>query len=125
VRDDPVIAVGSEELQLPEQVTAGIDRRQALADGHVWVGRARTEPHVWSDWHHHPGHDTYVYALSGSLAVDFGDDGSERTEVLPGTFVRIAKGVVHREGNPGDVPNEGIVFRIGGGPITVNVDGPA
>ena len=39
--DEPVVAVGSEELRPPEQVTAGMDRRQAFADDPSgWDARA-------------------------------------------------------------------------------------
>ena len=56
--------------------------------------------------------------------MEFGPGGTESVEGGPGDFVRIPKGVVHREGNPGTEPNEAIVFRVGEGEVLVNVDGP-
>ena len=42
----------------------------------------------------------------------------------PGDFVLIPKGVVHREGNAGAEPTDGVIIRVGEGPVTVNLDGP-
>jgi uncharacterized RmlC-like cupin family protein len=83
-----------------------------------------TEAGAWSGWHVHPGHDTYVFQTQGRLRLEFGPDGSESVEGGPGDFVRIPRGVVHREGNPGTEANEAIVFRVGEGEVLVNVDGP-
>ncbi len=79
-------------------------RFEAYADEHVWVGRIENDAdHEASGWHMHPG---------------------ERLESEPGDFVMIPKGVVHREGNAGDEANDGIVVRLGEGPVTINVAGP-
>jgi uncharacterized RmlC-like cupin family protein len=45
-------------------------------------------------------------------------------EFDPGDFAHVPAGIVHREGNPGDSPNKGIAFRIGEGPVVVDLDGP-
>ena len=97
---------------------------EAFADDHVWAGRSRTEGGTWSGWHVHQGHDTYVFQTEGRLRLEFGPGGAESVECGPGDFVRIPKGVVHREGNPGTEPNEAIVVRVGEGELLVNVDGP-
>jgi uncharacterized RmlC-like cupin family protein len=112
-----------EELAIPAQVTPGIDRREAFADDHVWVGTIRTEAHVWSGWHVHPGHDTYGYVTEGLVRAEFDAEGNG-IEVGPGGFVLIPAGVPHREGNPGDVPNAGVLFRVGEGPVIEQLDGP-
>ena len=108
----------------PAAETPGVDRREAFADDHVWAGRSRTEAGTWSGWHVHPGHDTYVFQTEGRLRLEFGPGGTQSVEGGPGDFVRIPRGVVHREGNPGTEPNEAIVFRVGEGEVLVNVDGP-
>jgi uncharacterized RmlC-like cupin family protein len=116
--------IGSDAFHRPAAETPGVDRREAFADDHIWAGRSRTEAGVWSGWHVHPGHDTYVFQTEGRLRLEFGPGGTESVEGGPGDFVRIPKGVVHREGNPGTEPNEAIVFRVGEGEVLVNVDGP-
>ncbi len=112
-----------EELTIPALTTPGIDRREAFADEHVWVGTIATEPHTWSDWHVHPAHDTYGYVTRGRSRVEFNADG-DGVEAGPGGFVSIPAGVPHREGNPGDVPNAGVIFRVGQGPVIEPLDGP-
>ena len=112
-----------EELTIPALTTPGIDRREAFADEHVWVGTIATEPHTWSDWHVHPGHDTYGYVTQGRVRVEFDADGNG-VEAGPGGFVSIPAGAPHREGNPGDVPNAGVIFRVGHGPVIEALDGP-
>lgn len=111
------------DLMTPALTTPGIERREAFADDRVWVGTIRTEPHTWSDWHVHPGHDTYGYVTEGTIRVEFDADGNG-VDVGPGGFVLIPAGAPHREGNPGDVPNAGVIFRIGEGPVLVPLDGP-
>ena len=112
-----------EELTVPALTTPGISRREAFADQHVWVGTLETEPHTWSDWHVHPGHDTYGYVTRGVSRVEFDADG-HGVEVGPGGFVLIPAGAPHREGNPGDEPNAGVIFRVGEGPVIQPLDGP-
>ena len=121
--DRPTL-VTKDQLLGVETATPGVTRFEAFADGHVWVGRIENTPHQESDWHVHPGHDTYGHVTRGRFFVEFGSGGSERIEVAPGDFVLIPKGVVHREGNAGADPNDGVVVRVGQGPVTVNLDGP-
>jgi uncharacterized RmlC-like cupin family protein len=121
--DRPTL-IGSDAFHRPAAETPGVDRREAFADDRVWAGRSRTDAGTWSGWHVHPGHDTYVFQTKGRLRLEFGPGGAESVEGGPGDFVRIPKGVVHREGNPGTEPNEAIVFRVGEGELLINVDGP-
>lgn len=54
--------------------------------------------------------------------------GRPREEAINGLwsgFVRIPRHVVHREVNAGSVPSREVISRPGGGPLTVNVDGPS
>jgi uncharacterized RmlC-like cupin family protein len=121
--DRPTL-IGPDGFHRPAAETPGVDRREAFADDHVWAGRSRTDGGTWSGWHVHPGHDTYVFQTEGRLRLEFGPGGAESVEGGPGDFVRIPKGVVHREGNPGTEANEAIVFRVGEGEVLVNVDSP-
>ena len=116
--------VRRQDLRAAATPTPGVTRFEAFADDSVWVGRIENEPHQVSDWHVHPGHDTYAHVTDGLFFVEFGPGGSERFEIAPGDFVLIPKGVVHREGNAGSVPTVGIAVRIGGGTVSVNLDGP-
>ena len=112
-----------EELAVPALTTPGIDRREAFADDRIWIGTIRTDPETWSDWHVHPGHDTYGFVTEGIVRVEFDADGNG-IEAGPGGFVLIPAGAPHREGNPGDVPNAGVIFRVGDGPVLEPLDGP-
>ena len=76
-----------------------------------------------SDWHFHPGHDTYGYLTEGRRRVEYDAEG-DGVEIGPGGFVLIPAGVPHREGNPGDVPNAGTLFRVVEGPVLVPLDHP-
>src|SRR5215217_1114809 len=69
--DRPTL-IGPEAFHRPAAETPGVDRREAFADDHVWAGRSRTEAGVWSGWHVHPGHDTYVFQTEGRLRLEFG-----------------------------------------------------
>ncbi len=119
------ILVRGDQLRETPATTPGVSRREAFADGHVWVGRITNAPSQASRWHVHPGHDTYAYCSSGRFFVEFGPGGAERIELEPGDFGLIPRGLVHREGNAGDEPNDGVLVRVGEGPVTVNLDGPA
>ena len=96
--------VRKDELQGVATPTPGVTRFEAFADENIWVGTLANEPHQASDWHVHPGHDTYAYVTEGRFFLEFGPDGTERMEFAPGDFALIPKGVVHREGNAGASP---------------------
>lgn len=121
---DRPILVTRDELRMPASSTPGVARFEAFADEHVWVGRVENDPDQASNWHVHPGHDTYAYCIRGRFFVEFGPGGRERIEFGPGDFGLIPKGVVHREGNAGADRNEGIAVRVGQGPVIVNLEGP-
>jgi len=105
--------------------TPGMDRFTAVTSDRMWAGGARTEPGTVSAWHHHGDHESAIYVTSGSLRMEFGPGGSESFDAGPGDFVYVARGVIHRESNPGQVPAEVIVVRAGTGDSVVNVEGPA
>lgn len=100
-------------------------REQAITVDGLWSGVVLTDPGMMSGWHHHGDHDTSVYVVDGAVRVEFGPAGRQAVEAEPGDFVHVPKHVVHREGNPGATTATLVVTRAGGGPVTVNVDGPA
>jgi quercetin dioxygenase-like cupin family protein len=121
---DRPILVKQEDLRGVATPTPGVTRFEAFARENVWVGRIENEPRQASDWHVHPGHDTYAHVTQGRFFVELGPGGTERLEIAPGDFALIPKGVVHREGNAGASPTVGVAVRVGQGPVTVNLDGP-
>jgi quercetin dioxygenase-like cupin family protein len=62
-----------------------IHRRQAFAKPGLWAGLTTTEPGLVSGWHHHGGHDTIVYVISGSVAIEFGQGGRQAVQGAPAT----------------------------------------
>ncbi|HZM84853.1 MAG TPA: cupin domain-containing protein [Candidatus Limnocylindrales bacterium] len=120
----PVTAVRPAERVEGEQ-SPGMTREQAIAVPGMWAGLVRTEAHMTTGWHHHADYDTSIYVVHGLLRMEFGPGGSHTVEAGPGDFIHVPKGVVHREGNPGDQESHLVVVRAGHGPAVVNVDGPA
>jgi len=104
--------------------TPGILRREAFSAEGTWAGTATTEPGVVSAWHHHGDHETYLYVRAGRFRLESGPGGRDVLEGEAGDFVRIPARTVHRESNPAAVEAVAIVFRVGGGPVVVNVQGP-
>jgi uncharacterized RmlC-like cupin family protein len=114
----------SERTEAPGPRTPGMVREQAFIGEDRWVGFVRTEPGVWSGWHHHGDHDTYVYVVRGSIELEFGPGGRERVAGKPGDFALIPQGAVHREGTSPQEPGEAVIVRIGRGQPVINVEGP-
>lgn len=104
--------------------TPGMERREYWASQHAWAGWVRTEAGVSSAWHHHGGHDSYIYLARGSLTVDYGPGGRESVRAEGGDFVFSPAHLVHRETTSPDGDAEAFVVRIGDGPQLVNLDGP-
>ena len=103
--------------------TPGMDRQQAFAGEGMWAGFVRTDAGMVSAWHHHGDYESVIYVLTGALRMESGPGGQEVVEARPGDFVRVPRGVVHREGNPTARPADILVFRTGRGESTVNVAG--
>ena len=104
--------------------TPGMTREEAILGDGAWSGVAHTEPGAVTAWHTHPGWDTYVYVVAGSLRVESGARGADVADASRDDFVLIPRGVVHRESNPGSEPTRAVVTRVGSGPLVENVDGP-
>jgi uncharacterized RmlC-like cupin family protein len=109
----------------PGPATPGMNREEAFATDEVWAGFVRTEVGMMSGWHHHGDYESMIYVMTGSLRMEFGPGGSDVIDAEPGDFLRVPKGVVHRESNPSEAAAQVIVMRAGRGESTFNVDGPA
>lgn len=113
-----------QRVVVPAAQTPGMQRAQAIADEHTWVGAVRTEPGKFSGWHHHGDYDTYVYLISGRARVEFGPGGREHADAGAEDFIHVPRRVVHREGNPDSSEAHAVLVRVGSGQSLVNVDGP-
>ena len=105
--------------------TPGVVRELAVETDGATLMRARAEPGAASGWHHHGERDVVGHVVRGRVRFDFGPDGSESVEVPEGGFFHVPAGLVHRDVNPGDEPQEIVLTLVGKGPLVVNVDGPA
>jgi uncharacterized RmlC-like cupin family protein len=121
VTSERVRSVGAEELAATDP-TPGIVRELAFSTDRAIVIRARVDGGVVSGWHHHGDRDALGYVVSGTLRFDFGTDG-EQTDVEAQGFFHVPRGVVHRDVNPIDEPQEIVIAFVGDGPLVVNVDG--
>jgi len=84
------IAVGPAERTVAAgPATPGMVREQAFAADDRWVGFVRTEPGVWSGWHHHGDTDTYFYVLKGTIELEFGPGGHERLRIDAGDYAYV------------------------------------
>jgi uncharacterized RmlC-like cupin family protein len=116
--------IGPEEL-VDIEGPPEIHRRQAFAKPGLWAGLTTTEPGLVSGWHHHGGHDTIVYLISGSVAIEFGEGGRQAVQAGAGDFLLIPRDLIHRESTPGKEASRSVVIRAGGdGPPTIEVEGP-
>lgn len=104
--------------------TPGIAREIAFDTDRALHIRARVEGRVASGWHHHGDREVLGYVVRGQARFEFGPGGRESTEVGTGGFFHVPRGIVHRDVNPADEPQELVLAFIGQGPLVVNVDGP-
>jgi uncharacterized RmlC-like cupin family protein len=114
-----------ERQETPTSQTPGMHRQELVSTAQSWAGIVRTPAGSASGWHHHGEYDTFIYAVSGAVRLEFGPGGRESLEGGHGDVFYVPKGVVHRELALGS--EEGVVFlvRVGQGEPVVNVDGPA
>jgi quercetin dioxygenase-like cupin family protein len=104
--------------------TPGVLREIAFDTSRATLMRARAEGGAASGWHHHGDRDVLGYVVRGRARFEFGPDGAESTEVEEGGFFHVPAGLVHRDVNPSDEPQEIILSVVGEGPLVVNLDGP-
>jgi len=86
--------------------------------------RARVAGGITSGWHHHGDREVLGHVSRGRARFEFGPGGRESTDVESGGFFHIPPGLVHRDVNPTDQPQELILSFVGEGPLVINVDGP-
>ncbi len=104
--------------------TPGILREVAFSTDRVLLVRARAEGRVASGWHHHGDREVLGYLVKGRARFEFGPGGSQHSEVEEGGFFHVPVGLVHRDVNPTDEPQEFVLAFVGQGPLVVNVEGP-
>jgi uncharacterized RmlC-like cupin family protein len=104
--------------------TPGVLREIAFDTPGATVMRARAEGGAASGWHHHGDRDVLGYVVRGRARFEFGPAGRESTEVEEGGFFHVPAGLVHRDVNPLDEPQEIVLTVVGEGPLVVNVEGP-
>jgi uncharacterized RmlC-like cupin family protein len=121
----PRVVQARQRLRQAALQSAGLLREQAFSADDVWVGVVTTEPGEMSAWHHHGDHDTYAYVVSGLKRIEYGPGGTRSIIAGPDDFIHLPKGLRHREGNPSEELSRSIAFRLGSGPATINVEGPA
>jgi uncharacterized RmlC-like cupin family protein len=104
--------------------TPGLTRELAFDTERAMLLRVQAEGGVASGWHHHGDREVLGHLLRGTARFEFGPGGRESTEVVAGGFFHIPAGLVHRDLNPADEPQEMVISFVGTGPLVVNVDGP-
>jgi uncharacterized RmlC-like cupin family protein len=120
---DRVSAVSADGLSAGA-VTPGVVREVAFDTDRATLMRARAEGGAATGWHHHGERDVHGYVVRGRARFEFGRGGRESTEVEEGGFFHVPAGLVHRDVNPSDEPQEIVLAVVGEGPLVVNVDGP-
>jgi uncharacterized RmlC-like cupin family protein len=120
---DRVVVVKPDE-RVEEGTTPGMVREEAFSRPGLWAGVVRTESNASSGWHHHGGHDTAAFVLSGTVKVESGPGGRDVVDAGAGDFLLIPKRLVHRESTPGGESATVVAVRAGTGEVVVNVEGP-
>jgi mannose-6-phosphate isomerase-like protein (cupin superfamily) len=113
----------------PDQLTAGdatpgLVREVAHSTDRALLVRASAAAGVASGWHHHGDREVLGFIVRGRARFEFGPGGSDSTDVEEGGFFHVPAGLVHRDVNPQDEPQELVLTFVGTGPLVVNVDGP-
>jgi quercetin dioxygenase-like cupin family protein len=104
--------------------TPGVVREIAFDTARATLMRARAEAGAASGWHHHGERDVLGHVVRGRARFEFGPGGRESTEVEEGGFFHVPAGLVHRDVNPLDEPQEIVLTVVGEGPLVVNLAGP-
>jgi uncharacterized RmlC-like cupin family protein len=118
-----VAAVGADGLTAGA-ATPGVVREVAFDTARATLMRARADGNAATGWHHHGDRDVLGHVVRGRARFEFGPGGTESTEVEEGGFFLVPAGLIHRDVNPSDEPQEIVLSVVGEGPLVVNVDGP-
>ncbi len=62
--------------------------------------------------------------LRGRVRFEYGPGGGSSTEVEEGGYFHVPVGLVHRDVNPDDQPQDMLIAFVGDGPLVVNLEGP-
>lgn len=119
------VSVVSPDGLSPSTATPGVVREVAFDTGRATLIRARAEARAVSGWHHHGNRDVLGFVVRGAARFEFGPAGADATEVDEGGFFKVPAGLIHRDVNPLDAPQEIVLAVVGEGPLVINVDGPA
>lgn len=120
---DRVLAVSPDALSAGA-ATPGVVREVAFDTKGAVLMRARADGGAISGWHHHGDRDVLGYVVRGRARFEFGPGGAESTDVEEGGFFHVPAGLVHRDVNPLEEPQEIVLSVVGTGPLVVNVEGP-
>jgi uncharacterized RmlC-like cupin family protein len=104
--------------------TPGLVREVAFTTDRAMLIRARCGGKTMSGWHHHGDRDALGHVLSGRVRFEFGAGGRDSAEVEEGGYFHVPRGLVHRDVNPEERPQDIVISFVGSGPLVVNVDGP-
>lgn len=118
-----VTAVAPDEVR-PVESTPGIERFLALGSDRAMLIRAQGGPGIASGWHHHGRREVFGHVLSGRVRFEYGPGGRGSTEVEEGGYFHVPVGLVHRDVNPDDQPQDMLIAFVGEGQLVVNLEGP-
>jgi quercetin dioxygenase-like cupin family protein len=118
-----ISAVATDALA-PGDGTPGLVREIAIATDRALFVRVHGGPRIESGWHHHGTREVHGHVVRGRVRFEFGPGGGSTTEVEEGGFFHVPVGVVHRDVNPEDAPQELAIAFVGEGPLVVNLEGP-
>lgn len=118
-----VLALPADALG-PGAATPGVVRETAFETERATLMRARAEPRAASGWHHHGDREVLGYVVRGRARFEFGAGGRGSVEIAEGGFFCVPAGLVHRDVNPLDEPQEIVLAVVGDGPLVVNLDAP-
>ena len=118
-----VTAVAPDEVR-PVEGTPGIERFLALESERAMLTRVRGGPRIESGWHHHGRREVFGHVLRGRVRFEYGPGGRSSTDVAEGGYFHVPAGLVHRDVNPDDEPQDMVIAFVGEGPLVVNLDGP-
>ncbi len=118
-----ITAVAADEAR-PVEGTPGIERSLALRTDRALLIRARGGLRIASGWHHHGDREVLGHVLRGRVRLEYGPGGRASTEVDEGGYFHVPVGLVHRDVNPGDQPQDMLIAFVGEGPLVVNLEGP-
>lgn len=121
---EPVVRIAEADRR-PGASTPGMSREEALDTGTLWAGLVRTDAGMRSGWHHHGDFESVIFVMTGALRMESGPGGTNVVDAVPGDFLLVPRGAIHREGNPAEIRGTAIVVRSGSGVAVVNVEGPA